>query len=59
MKTKIGIVSGVKGFANALACAAVFHTARAEAFVVEVNPANGFGGRTNLWNVEHAGALYS
>jgi hypothetical protein len=50
---------GVKGSAMALACVATFHSAGAEEFVVDVNPGNGFGGRTDLWNISDAGTLYA
>jgi hypothetical protein len=61
MKTKThnGALTNMKGFAIALVCAAVAHTTGAETFVVDVNPANGFGGRTDLWNIDDAGTLYA
>ena len=59
MKTHRGASTNLKGLAIALACAAIAHTAGAETFVVDVNPANGFGGRTDLWNIDDAGTLYA
>ena len=59
MKTHHGALTNIKGFAIALVCAAVAHTAGAETFVVDVNPGNGFGGRTDLWNIGDAGTLYA
>ncbi len=59
MKTHRGASTNLKGLAIALACAAIAHTAAAETFVVDVNPANGFGGRIDLWNIDDPGTLYA
>lgn len=49
----------MKGFGIAFAYAVVSHTAGAEPWAVDANPANGFEGRTDLWELTQPGTMYA
>lgn len=59
MKANNKALRNLKGLAIALACAAFVQTARTEPWIVDVNPSNGFGGRTDLWDLNQAGTIYA
>jgi len=42
-----------------LVCVSAFQTADAEEWAVDVNPSNGFGGVTDLWDISQAGTFYA
>jgi hypothetical protein len=51
--------NNLKKLAIGLACVSVVQTAAAEPWAVDVNPSNGFGGVTDLWDISQAGAFYA
>jgi hypothetical protein len=59
MKTISGVLESLKKLAIGLTCLSVAHTATAEPWVVDVTPANGFGGVTDLWDISQAGTFYA
>ena len=51
MKTKHDVLHKLSKLAIGLACVSIVKTAAAEEWAVEVNPSNGFGGVTDLWDI--------
>jgi hypothetical protein len=59
MKTKHDVLHKLSKLAIGLACVSIVQTAAAEEWAVDVNPSNGFGGVTDLWDISLAGTFYA